>query len=247
MRKLLAIGITLSCLFTLTGAVHSGDADEARALINKAIKAGGGEAKLAKFESAIMNEKGTYYGMGDAKPYTSVIYMKRPDRFKMEIVGFFALCLDGDKGWIMTDKGVVDLTKEQLEIEQANQRAGWIMSLLPLKDKAYKLQPAGNAEFDGMKTSVVIVKREGYPQVNLYFDKKSDLLVKGQFFTKSSEQKGKKVKAEFFFSNFKTVDGATMPHHIVLKHDNKLYVEADVTEIKAAKLDAKAFAKPASN
>jgi hypothetical protein len=192
-----------------------------------------------------MKEKGTYYGMGEGLPYTSVVHMKRPDRFKMEIAGVFTICLDGDKGWMKSDKGVTDLPKEELETQQINQKAGWIMSLLPLKDKAYDLATDGNTEVEGMKTAIIKVSRKGYPSVKLFFDKKSDHLVKSQFKTRSSEQ-NKEVTAEFYFSDFKERAGVTMPQHVVLKHDGKLFVEADVTEMKPAKLDAKTFAKPAS-
>src|SRR5436190_23643162 len=117
MRKTLCA--TLACIVCLAwaGFAVSGD-DDGRAIINKAIKAGGGEAKLAKFDSVIMKEKGTYYGMGEGLPYTSVIHMIRPDRFKMEIAGVFTICLDGDKGWMKSDKGVMDLPKEELEVQE---------------------------------------------------------------------------------------------------------------------------------
>ena len=238
----LAIGVLI---LTLAGPAFSGG-DDGRAIVNKAINAGGGEAALARYESVIMKEKGTYYGMGDGLPYTSVIHLKRSDQSKMEIVGIFTMVINGDKGWTKSDQGVTDMTKEQLDIEQFNRKAGWIMSLLPLKDKAYTFVLTGNAKLDNViETRTVKVSRKDYPSVVLYFDKKTDHLVGSHFFTRSSEQKGKEVKADFRFSDFKTVDGVTMPHHVVLKHDNKLYVEADVTEVKAAKLDAKAFAKPA--
>ena len=119
------------------------------------------------------------------------------------------------------------------------------MHLIPLKDKAYTVKTDGKAKVGDMNTTVVKVSRKDYPTVSLYFDTKTDHLVKSQFKTKSGEQGGKEVTAEFYFSDFKTVDGVTMPHHVVLKHDDKLYVEADVTEMKAAKFDAKTFAKPA--
>ncbi|MBI3821749.1 MAG: hypothetical protein HY289_03610 [Planctomycetes bacterium] len=242
MRKFLAISLVLSW----TGIALSGG-DDGRAIISKAIKAGGGEAKLAKYDSTIMKEKGTYYGMGDGLPYTSVVHMQRPDKFKMEIKGVFTLCVDGDKGWTKSDKGVTDMPKDQLEIQHIGQKAGWIMHLLPLKDKAYTVKADGTAKVGDMMASVVKVSRKDHPTVTLYFDKKTDHLVKSQFKTKSGEQGGKEVTAEFLFSEFKTVDGVTMPHHVVLKHDGKLYVEADVTEMSAAKFDAKTFAKPASD
>ena len=118
MRKILC-GFVGCCVFlALAGFTRSGEDRAAREIIDKAILAGGGEAKLAKFESAIMKEKGTYYGMGKGLPYTSVVHMKRPDRFKMEVEGVFTLCLDGDKGWMKSDKAVTDMPKEELQVQQ---------------------------------------------------------------------------------------------------------------------------------
>jgi hypothetical protein len=246
MRKLLAIGVVFSLLLTWAGIAQSGD-DDGRAIINKAIKAGGGEKAIAKYDSTIMREKGTYYGMGDGLPYTSIVHMQRPDKFKMEIEGVFTLCVDGDKGWTKSPEGVKDMPKDDVAIQQIGQRAGWIMHLIPLKDQAYTVKTDGSAKVGDMETSIVKVSRKDYPTVSLYFDNKSGHLVKSQFKAKSSEQKGKEVTAEFYFSDFKTEGGVTMPHHVVLKHDGKLYVEADVTEMKPAKLSAKDFAKPATD
>lgn len=245
MRTFTVRFLVIGSLLIPTGIAWSGAEGDARTVINQAIKAGGGEANLAKFDSAVMKEKGTYYGMGDGLPYTSVIHMQRPDKFKMEIKDIFTLCVDGDKGWMKSNMGVTDLPKEEMELQRINQKAGWIMTLLPLKDKAYTVVSEGAADVDGMKTTVIKVSRAGHPTVKLYFDKKSHHLVKSQFKTMSSEQK-KEVTAEYHFSDFKMSAGATLPHRMVLKHDGKLYVEGEVTEMTPAKLDAKTFARPAS-
>ncbi|MBI1830601.1 MAG: hypothetical protein HYR84_04020 [Planctomycetes bacterium] len=246
MKKFTAIAFTCSLLLTWTGAALPGD-DDPRAIVMKAIEVSGGEAKLAKFNSMIMKEKGAYYGMDDGLPYTSVTYVKLPNHYKMEVVGIFTMCLDGDKGWIKNDKGVVDMSKEQVEIEQYNHKAGYMSSLLPLKNKAFTLKLDGTAKVGDQMTRVVAVSRKDYPPMKLYFDTKTHMRVKSQFTSKSAEKKGKEIATEMLFSDFRTVDGCQMPHHLVLMHDGKRFVEADLTEVKAAKLDAKAFAKPASD
>ena len=82
--------------------------------------------------------------------------------------------------------------------------------------------------------------------MKLYFDKKSNLLVKSEYKTKASEQKFKDVLQEVNYSDFKTVDGCQFPHHLLIKQDGKIYVETDVTEMKAIKFDAKVFERPAN-
>ena len=241
MRKFVSIGLALSLLLAWTGAARPGDED-GRPIINKAIAAAGGEAKLANFQTATFKEKGTYYGMGDGLPYTGVYTQKLPSHFKMEIVGLFTIALDGDKGWTKEKDEIKDLPKDRLDVEIYNNKAGWITTLLPLKDKAFTVTavPAGD------KHTSVVVRRKDWPSVKLYFDKKTDLLVKCEYKTKSPEQKYKDIAQELHYSDFKTVDGCQVPHHILIKQDGKTYVEADVTEMKAAKFDGKAFAKPES-
>jgi outer membrane lipoprotein-sorting protein len=242
MRKFFAIVIALSLLLTWIGAAQSGD-ESGLAVIKKAIAAAGGEAKLAKYQSATFKEKGTYYGQGKGLDYTGVYTVKWPTHFKMEIQGVFTIALAGDKGWVNGEKGIQDLPKDQLDVEIHNTKAGWMTTLLPLTDKAFTLKVADA----GKNHSAVEVTRTDYPTMRLYFDKKTGLLVKSEFKTKAAEQKFKEVLQEVTYSDFKTVDGCVFPHHMVIKHDGKLFVETDVTDMKAATFDAKAFAKPSSN
>ena len=51
---------------------------------------------------------------------------------------------------------------------------------------------------------------------------------------------------EYTFSDFRTVDGATMAHKIAIMRDGKIFVEAEHSELKAVKkLDPKTFERPA--
>lgn len=238
--KILAASLIL---VAFTAVLAGGD--DARAVIDKAIAATGGEAKLARFNAATFKEKGTYYGMGDGLPYSSNFVMQMPDRFKMEIVGVFTLCLDGDKGWIEANGEVKDMPKEELEVQQTNHKAGWIASLLPLKDKAFTLKLLPAAKVDGKEARVVQVNRKDYPEVKLYFDAANNLLVKSEFKSKASEQGYKEVMMENTFANYKDVEGAKLAHKMSIRRDGKLFVEGEIESITPEpKLDPKVFAKP---
>jgi hypothetical protein len=230
---------------TWTSAALSGG-DDGRAIVARSIKAAGGEAKLNKFHAQTWNEKGTYYGMGEGLPYTARCAMHAPDQFLMEIKGIFTMCVNGDTGWINADGKVTDMTKEEIEAERGNMRAGVIASLVPLKNKAFEVKAAGSAKVGDMDTLVVEVSRKDYPTTKLYFDKKTDMLVRMEYRAKAKDLKFQEVPMEMNFSNFKEVEGAKMPHTMVLKRDGKRYVEADVMDLKSGHVDAKTFAKPAS-
>src|SRR2546421_358888 len=100
----------VSCLLVLVvGAARAEDSAEARAIIDKGIKASGGQEKLAKYKAETFKEKGNYYGMGNALPYTGVYQVQMPDQMKMEIQGVFVMVLDGDKGWMNANGTTMEL------------------------------------------------------------------------------------------------------------------------------------------
>lgn len=242
MRRVLC-AIVLFALATSIG--WSGGTPPARAIIDKAIAAGGGEEKLAKFQTATMDEKGTFYGMGDGIEYTGKYALERPDKFRMEIQGVFIMVLNGDKGWIQSGGTTNEMKKEQIASEQFNHKAGWMMSLLPLKDKAYTLKSAGSAKVGNVETNVVVVSRKDYPTVKMYFDKKTSHLIKSEFKSKAADMEFKEVVMEYAFSDHRTVEGATMPHKFEIKRDGKKFVEAEHTMKAVKEHPAKTFDRPA--
>src|SRR5262245_58246934 len=73
------LGVSL-CLTVAAGAVRA-QQDEARALVDKAIKAHGGEKAMAKVKAAQVSSKGTVHQMGGI-PFTAENYWQDPDKFK---------------------------------------------------------------------------------------------------------------------------------------------------------------------
>ncbi|MSQ93498.1 MAG: hypothetical protein EXR98_02955 [Gemmataceae bacterium] len=229
-------------LLTLAGPVFSGD--NGWAIVKKAIEATGGEPKLARFQAFTWKEKGTHYGMGDGLPYTGVYAINRPHQFRMEIQGVFVIVVNGDSGWISAGGDTKDMSKEQLASEQKNHKAGWITTLLPLKDKAFKVIAEPAVKGDDPKTIAIIVSRKDYPDVKLYFDKKTSLLVKSVYSMKAADLDFKEVVMEGTYSDFREVDGAKLPHKMSLNRDGKRFVEAELSDLKAGKVDAKTFDRP---
>src|SRR5439155_11186790 len=120
-----------------------------RKVIDKAIKAMGGEEKLAKFKAETFKMKGKFYGMGEGIDYTGEWQVQPPDKIRIQVDGdvggmkvtFFTQVVNGDKVWQkgfneeakeVTDKDELTEVKEQMNARK-------IESLLPLKDKAYQL------------------------------------------------------------------------------------------------------------
>jgi zinc protease len=245
MRKTLGILIVGPLLLLLSGTAPAGGDDDARAIVAKSIKATGGAAKMAKFKATTFKVKGTYYGMGDGLPFTGNYAVQWPMQLKMEIEGIFTIVVNGDKGWMKSGGVTNDMSKEELALQKHNQRAGWIATLLPLEDKAFDLTALGEVKVDKLTALGVKVTRKDYPEVKLYFDKATHLLIKAEFRSKSPEENYKDATLETYYSNFKEIDGVKVPTTVITKRDGKLYVESEVAEMKAAgKLDASMFDRP---
>jgi outer membrane lipoprotein-sorting protein len=221
------------------------DQADARAIIDKAIKAEGGEATIARFKAQTWNEKGTYYGMGDGLPFTGKYAVQFPGQFRMEIESVFTVVLDGDKGWVASMGETKEMDKEQLANQKQMQYVGQVTRLITLKDKGFKLSPLPEIKIDKQPAVGVKVSRQGQVDVLLYFDKATGLLTKSEQTVKSQEQKGKEVKQEMFMSDYKDFGGLKVPTKMVAKRDGKLYIEATLSDIKPVeKLEDKVFAKP---
>jgi hypothetical protein len=75
------------------------DQEEARDIVAKAIRAAGGEEKLARCKGQTWKEKATYHGTGADEQYEASYTAAWPDKIKVEI-GEFTLVVNGDKGWV---------------------------------------------------------------------------------------------------------------------------------------------------
>ncbi len=245
MRKVLGVTLAGLLMFAGASAMRADDQADARAIIDKAMKALGGQEQLADVKAVTWKEKGTYYGRGKGEPYTGTFAVEKPDKFRMVIEGVFTLVLNGDTAWTKMNDETKEMTNEQLAEQKEQHYASLVRTLTPLSGKAFKLAPLGEIKVAKSPAVGVKVSHKGHRDVNLYFDKETGLLVKSEFRVKASEQGGKEVEQETFYSDYKAFDGVKFPQKIVVKRDGKQFVEAEASEFKpAAKLDKSLFDKP---
>lgn len=237
--------LTLAVVLFLSPLAYADDAADARAIIDKAVKASGGEAARDKFKSQTFREKGTFYGMGEGLPYTGIYTVQWPERFRMEIEGVFTMVIAGDKGWVKTDKGVEDMTAEQLAREKNNLHGGYVTTLIPLKDKSFTLATLPETKVDDKPALGVKVSQKDRPDVTLWFDKTTGLLVKSEQMVQPEDPEAKPVKQETTFGDYKEFAGYKIPTKVVAKREGKLFVEATISDMKPLeKVDDKLFMKP---
>jgi outer membrane lipoprotein-sorting protein len=244
MNKFASGFVALGLMLILSGASRAEDRD-CRAIIDKAIKAVGGEEQLTKHQAETFREKGTYYGEGAAQPYTGKYAVQFPDRFRMEIEGVFTIVLDGNRGWIAMGGNTQEMNKEQLAQQKESQYAGWVTTLLPLvKDKAFQLSGLGESKIGDRTVVGIKVTHPGHNEVKLYFDKESGLLVRSEYRYKDW-MSGKDTEMVSNYENYKRFDGLKFPTKMEMKRDGKQFVEAEIEEVKPVeKFDVSIFAKP---
>src|SRR5207249_4096970 len=148
MRNLALTGFVAALAFTLSQPARA--ADDPKAIVDKGIKALGGEEKLSKVKAYSWKSKGKIKIMDNESEFTSEgtvegldhISTKFSSEFggtKFEVVAVLA----GDKGW---HTNFMTGTIEELEGDAlANQKRSIYLrvipaTLLPLKDKSYKLE-----------------------------------------------------------------------------------------------------------
>ncbi len=242
MQKILGAGLAVGLALVLTGTLR---ADESKDVIDKAIKAAGGEEKLAKFKCYTWSAKGTYYGQGNEFAYTATYAVQWPDKFRADIKDVFILVLNGDKAWRKMGEEATEMNADELAEQKEVHHAGYVTTLLPIKSGGYTLAPLGEVKIGERPAVGVKASSKGHRDVNLYFDKETNLLVKAEYTVKSREEGGKEVTQEALYGNYQDVQGLKIPMKVTVNRDGKKYVEAEYSEFKPVdKPDDNMFAKP---
>jgi hypothetical protein len=247
-------GLTLALALLATASARGDDAADARALVDKAIKAHGGAANVAKFKGAAVTFSGTFHGMGMKVPMTGTISTYGVDRLKADVEveaggqKFRVInVLAGDKGWAkLGPTDTKDMSKDELAQGREEQHAGWVASLTPLVGgaKGYTLATAGEMLVNEKAALGVKVSAKGRRDVTLYFDKTTGLLVRHDQ-TVNDEGSGREVTQETYPSDYKDVQGTKQSQKFIVKRDSKLYLEGEASEVTLTEtLDANLFVKP---
>lgn len=245
MRRLGLATLVLTLAWWTGNATRADDKSDARAVIDKAIKAAGGEAKLEKWKASTWKEKGIYYGMGNGLPYVGEYAAQFPTQFRMEIENVFMIVVNGDNGWMKANNQTMDMSKEQVAAQKEEMYTGWVSHLTPLTDKSYALALIGDDKVNDRPVIGVKVSSKGHRDVDLFFDKETGLLAKTHSTVKDMEQGGKEVSQDVVYTDYKEVNGIKAPMKVLINREGKKYVEAELSDLKALdKLEDSVFAKP---
>ncbi|MCI0460735.1 MAG: hypothetical protein L0Z62_27605 [Gemmataceae bacterium] len=212
MGKTLAAVLAGWLWLALGGHAHAQEA-EARALIEKAVKAQGGLDKLDKSVAAYRKSKGAF--LTDGFTFTGESYSEPGNRRRLvlqgktkEVPGTRVLVLVDDKGWISFDGVTYDLDKEFLARIHRSIYADRVCALVTLlRDKGYTLTVLGESQIKDKAVLGVKVQSEGKPDVSLYFDKTTGLLFKSAV-RMMDPNLGREALQEVYYYDYKRYDAA---------------------------------------
>lgn len=251
MRQFLCLSVAL-CLVVGTGAPAWADEQaEARAVIERAIQAHGGEKNLAKLKAESWKVRGKFYLDDQAVPYTCDWLVQPPRQIRETLETTIegkdyrlTRVVNGDQGWTRINDDVEPLNKAELEEVRQELFAHWAATLLPLREKTFRLASLGEAKVGDRPAVGVKVSHEGYRDVSLFFDKETGLLLKAQMRVKVLPG-GNEVTQETLFSDYREIDGVQNARKFVVKRDGKVYADGEVSDYAPRdKLDDDTFAKP---
>src|SRR5947207_1086617 len=146
MRRITCVALGGCLLLGLLSTLQAADPSDAKAVIDKAIQAAGGADKLGKFKALTWKGKGKFYGLGEGIDFGGQWTSQPPHQSKVvseiDINGmqFTQIrVVNGDKGWIKMMDTTEEMDKEALTEAREELYAGWLATLLPLKDPAFQL------------------------------------------------------------------------------------------------------------
>jgi hypothetical protein len=237
-----------AALFIFAGLAR---AEEPQAILDKAIAAHGGEEKINKYPLLTWKSKGTVHVMGMDIAFTADYARQYPDKAKTTIDGEimgqkfnFVQVIRGNKAWQSFAGNVMELEGEMGDEVQFQLYGEGLTRLIPLKDKAYTLAPAGDIMVNDKPAVGVKVSRKNQRDVNLFFDKATGMLVKAQARAKDPAQ-GMEFDQETFLSDHKDTPAGKRPGKLVIKRDGNVYLEAEYFDFKASeKTDDSQFEQP---
>jgi hypothetical protein len=234
----------------LLGTGHAQTQGDAKAIVEKAIKAQGGEAKVAKLRvmKIKVKGKGSFPEIGETDfviedswqmptQYKSVMRLKAKGQ-DFELVQ----AVNGERCWASMNGMVQALRNKEIAEFKEQMYAEDLERLRFLGDKRLTMSLVKENRFAGKPAVGVKITSKGHREVTLYFDEANGLLVGRKHVILEA---GKEIVQEVSHGDFKDHDGLKHYTKIIVKRAGKKFVDGEVVEIKFfEKLDEKEFAQP---
>jgi len=240
MKKSVVIIITFVSFISFSGLSQEMNLDEILAKYHQTI----GTAVIKEWKTLTMTGKSTAQGM----EFPVIIYMKRPDkiRVEVEIQGNKMLqVFDGETGWSVApwsgSSDPQDMTVD--EVKGMKEQADFEGSLFNWKEKGHKVELIGKEDMEGTPVYKIKVIRADENIETYFIDAENFVPLK---ISSVMKIQGNETESEAFPSNYKEVNGVMMPFAIENKFKGQTvsHVVIDKYEINK-EVDDNLFEKPA--
>ena len=227
-------------------------ADETRVnqVLDKAIKALGGQEKLAKANAFTWKAKGKVTIEGNENEFHGESTVQGIDHFHSTFEGEFngnpfkaLTVLSGGKGW----RKFGEIQEMEPDAIKNEKRVVYLvvvpMTILPLKSMDFKVQAAADEKINDKPVATLKVTGPDGKDFTLSFDKDTGLPVRTV--ATVAGWMGDEYVQEVHYSDYRDFDGLKRPTKVLVKRDGEPFVSYEITEFKVLdKVPAETFAEP---
>jgi hypothetical protein len=246
MRQYFGAILTMTLALVMFGTARADDQD-AKSIVDKAIKALGGEEKLAKVAAYSWKSEGTVNFNGNENDFNSHVTVKGLDHFRRESGNdnfHIVVVLAGDKGWRKFGDDFNELEGDAL----ANEKRGVYLQVIPitmvaLKEKGFKYETAGEEKVGDKPALILKITGPDGKDFTLSLDKESGVPVKQVARVRGFQ--GQETTSETTFDDYKDFDGIKKATKIEVKRDGETFQKMKVTDFKVLdKVEPETFTEP---
>jgi outer membrane lipoprotein-sorting protein len=235
----------------VSSAVQADDAADAKAIVERAIKARGDKPGAVPGVTT-WKEKIALEAFDQKIDLDTEWTVQPPDKMRIQMTVAVAgqnldlvVVVNGEKVWYLVNGQIQESDGSNLAEALTEMNRMWASSLTPLLTEEFKLATAKEKVVNGKPAAGVAVRNGKRPVVTLYFDKETGLLVKREATVKDSNTDGKEVLEEVVLSDYKEADGRKYHTKVVVTRDDKPFYRSEVSKPKLVeKPDPKLFEKP---
>lgn len=228
--------LLLAFLVVLPQAANN---EKPQAILDRAIAAMGGEEKVRKLGSCLYLSEAILYANGQPQPTMKMRRLVRlPDSVRLEIETpgkeksqVTVYTLHNQKGWMHQEGQYSDMNDRLTQALRDDLHCLKVQYLLEAKDPRYSLQLLPRKRVEGVAAVGMNVRGEGVPDMNLYFDSATGLLLKSEMRVRDSVL-GHMIYQEIFLQDYQPLAGIPYPTRIIIYQNYSKYMEMTVKELR---------------
>ncbi len=195
-------------------------------ILDKHTEAMGGKENWRNFKSHII----THHGVQDDQHYTSVLTMKMPNKFRIDLQteGLKRIkSYDGKEGWILLNDELQAMPEGE-DIEMAEE-AEFYGELVLAQERGHQLELLGREYLDGAQ--VYKIKMTKFPTDEQFYYLNAETFLEEMVAEYSEDISWKGVLFRTTFDDYRMVDGLLFPFKMSLFADDRLLRTFDTQEI----------------